>query len=448
MELGVWGIIKEYPSLIGLIPMVLYIILAFKKGIDPVIPLLISIVIGWLLTGNGATVFGQEVGTSLSSVLGQVGFLSMEGAGLGIVLKEAGVSATLCKLIANKLGVKTQKQALITLMVCQFILATCVGSGVSAAAIVMPVLLPMLALTGVTPVAATVAFILSGLAGMLLAPFAAPNIMAMSLTGLSYPQYLLWGAGPYLIVMLITAVILSFWIDKKAKKDPNGEKYELSDAEKDMTAKPTQKEKITTIAFIVTFALCIAYAIAFRQGMAFVIFVLPFLAVVVAVFSRMGVNKACDAFYTGCKNTISVFIICVLYQLLVDVVNVAGGFEALSNLFLGLVGSSPSKSTVMLMGTFVGAFGVNGGAAAQMQIIHELFLPMIQQNGLGMGLWSIVLVAGSYVTSIIYPNATVLAPMGIARSKDFKNMMICMWISSAIIMAFCVLYCFIMPMIF
>ncbi|MCQ4741321.1 hypothetical protein NE462_27620, partial [Blautia hominis] len=61
-------------------------------------------------------------------------------------------------------------------------------------------------------------------AGMLLAPFAAPNIMAMSLTGLSYPQYLLWGAGPYLIVMLITAVILSFWIDKKAKKDPNGEK--------------------------------------------------------------------------------------------------------------------------------------------------------------------------------------------------------------------------------
>ena len=146
----------------------------------------------------------------------------------------------------------------------------------------------------------------------------------------------------------------------------------MSDAEKDMTAKPTQKEKITTIAFIVTFALCIAYAIAFRQGMAFVIFVLPFLAVVVAVFSRMGVNKACDAFYTGCKNTISVFIICVLYQLLVDVVNVAGGFEALSNLFVGLVGSSPSKSTVMLMGTFVGAFGVNGGAARSEEHTSEL----------------------------------------------------------------------------
>lgn len=448
MELGVWGLIQEYPSLLGLIPMVLYIILAFKKGIDPVIPLLISIVIGWLLTGNGATVFGEEVGASLSSTLGQVGFLSMEGAGLGIVLKEAGVSSTLCKLIVNKAGVKTQKQALVVLMICEFILATCVGSGVSAAAIVMPVLLPMFALTGVAPVAVTVAFILSGLAGMLLAPFAAPNIMAMSLTGLSYPEYLLWGAGPYLIVMLATCVVLSFWVNKKAHKDPSEEKYEISDSEKDISAAPTRKEKITTIAFIVAFAACIAYAIATRQGMAFVIFVLPFLAFVVAAFSRMGVNKACEAFYTGCKNTISVFIICVLYQLLVDVVNAAGGFEALSELFIGLVGSSPSQTVTMLLGTFVGAFGINGGAAAQMQIIHELFMPMIEQNGLSMGMWSIVLVAGSYVTSVIYPNATVLAPMGIAQSKDFKNMMVCMWLSSVVILAFCILYSFIMPAIF
>lgn len=448
MELGVWGIIREYPSLLGLVPMVLYIILAFKKGLDPVIPLLISIVVGWIMTGNSATTFGAQLGASLSSVLGQVGFLVMEGAGLGVVLQRAGVSSTLCKLIVNKLGVKTQGQALAALMICQFVLATCIGSATSAAAIVMPVLLPMLAVTGVAPVAATVAFILSGLSAMLLAPFAAPNIMAMNLTGLSYPQYLLWGAGPYLIVLLITAVILSFWINKKAHKDPNCEKYELSDEEKNMSVEPTAAEKRATVAFVVAFAICIAYAVAFRQGMSFVIFVLPFLAFVVAVAAKMNVNAACDAFYTGCKNTVSVYIVCVLYQLLVDVVNAAGGFEALSNIFVGMVGSSPSKTMVMLLGTFVGAFGINGGAAAQMQIIHEMFLPMIQQNGLSMGMWSIVLVAGSYVTSVIYPNATVLAPMGIARSNDFKNMMVCMWISSAIIMAFCVLYSFIMPMLF
>lgn len=448
MELGVWGLIKEYPSLLGLIPMVLYIILAFKKGIDMIIPLLISIVVGWLLTGNGATTFGAQLGAALSSTLGQVGFLIMEGAGLGIVLQKAGVSSTLCKMIVNKLGVKTQKQALVALIICQFVLSTCIGSATSSAAIVMPVLAPMLAVTGVAPVAVTVSFILSGLAGMLLAPFAAPNIMAMSLTGLSYPQYLLWGSGPYLIVMLATAFILAFWINKKVKKDANAEVYEISEADKCMSVAPTAIEKRATIAFIIAFAACIAYAILKRQGMAFVIFVLPFLSMVVAVASKMNVNEACDAFYTGCKNTVSIFLVCVLYQLLVDVVNVAGGFDALGELFIGMVGSSPSKTMVMLLGTFVGAFGINGGAAAQMQIIHELFMPMIEQNGLSMGMWSIVLVAGSYVTSVIYPNTTVLAPMGIARSKDFKNMMVCMWISSAVIMGFCVLYSFIMPRIF
>lgn len=34
MELGTWGIIKEGPSLIALIPMVVYIVLAFNEKIN------------------------------------------------------------------------------------------------------------------------------------------------------------------------------------------------------------------------------------------------------------------------------------------------------------------------------------------------------------------------------------------------------------------------------
>ena len=36
MELGAWGIIKEAPSLLALIPMVLYIILAFQEKIKQI----------------------------------------------------------------------------------------------------------------------------------------------------------------------------------------------------------------------------------------------------------------------------------------------------------------------------------------------------------------------------------------------------------------------------
>ena len=101
----------------------------------------------------------------------------------------------------------------------------------------------------------------------------------------------------------------------------------------------------------------------------------------------------------------------------------------------------------MLMGTLIGAFGVNGGAAAQMQIINDLFMPMIKMNGLDMRCWAIVLIAGSWLTTVIYPNVTILAPLEIARSDDFKRMMICMWLSSAVVLAFCVIAAFVLPLI-
>lgn len=41
MTLGTWGIIKEAPSLLALIPMILYIIMAFNEKIDQLVNLLI-----------------------------------------------------------------------------------------------------------------------------------------------------------------------------------------------------------------------------------------------------------------------------------------------------------------------------------------------------------------------------------------------------------------------
>ena len=53
MELGTWGIIKEAPSLLALIPMVLYIIMAFNEKIDQFVNIIICVIVGCILTGNG-----------------------------------------------------------------------------------------------------------------------------------------------------------------------------------------------------------------------------------------------------------------------------------------------------------------------------------------------------------------------------------------------------------
>lgn len=448
MTLGAWAIIQEYPSLLGLIPMILYIILAFKKNVNPIVPIAISIIVGFILTGNGANNLGTEIGSSLSSVLGQIGFLTLEGCGLGAVLSKTGVSTTLCKGIVGKMGVKTKKQALLVLMICEFVLTFCIGSALSAAVIVMPLILPVLAINDVSPISATITYILTGYAGMLLSPFAAPNIMAMNLTGLDYPTYLLWGAGPYLIILLISAWFICLGFEKHNEKlGANGEHYTLTQEEQEgMKNDVISKEaRNATIAFLITFAVCIAYAIVKKRGMSFVITVLPILTVVSAIAGKMKLSETADTWVEGAKGGIVVFVTCVLYQVLVDVIAAAGGFEALANLLTSQIGGTPSQTVVMLLGTYIGAFGINGGAAAQMQIIHELFLPMIQANGLPMELWAIVLVAGSFVTAVIYPNAGTIGSLSVARSKDFKGMMIACWISSGIILLFCTIFAFVMP---
>ena len=75
MELGVWGIIKEAPSLLALIPLILFIVLSFIEKINQNITLLISIVIGCILTGNGIPQFGKAMSSALSSSVGVIGFI-------------------------------------------------------------------------------------------------------------------------------------------------------------------------------------------------------------------------------------------------------------------------------------------------------------------------------------------------------------------------------------
>lgn len=290
MELGAWSIVREYPSLLGLIPMILYIILAFKKGWHPLIPLGISIFVGWIITGNTPTSFGKEVMSALGSNLGSVALLLMEGAGLSVVLNRAGVSSTLCKFIVDKIGVNTQKKGILVICACQFIIAACVGSCITGSAIVMPILLPMVATVGIAPVAAGVALILSGLSGMLISPFAPANVMGMTLSGLSYPQYLLFGAGPYLLIMVVSGVFITLWINKKALAAENPEVYNVSKEEMDLSMEITPEQKRSTIAFVVSFFGGIAACVITGGGIPFTIFIMPFLAAVVAVFAKMKIN--------------------------------------------------------------------------------------------------------------------------------------------------------------
>lgn len=408
------------------------------------IPVIIAIVVGFILTGNTPTTLGQEIGNALSSALGQVALMILMASGLGMMLKETGISPVLCREIISILQVKTTNSAIIATFLCEYVISFCLGSFGSAAAIVAPILMPLWAAMNVAPVTATVAIILSGSAALFISPFYSGVIMAMKITGLSYMEYLIFAGFPCMAVLVVSGYFVVKVIQKCALKS-GAERYEMTEAELSESTEVTAQEKKKLFIFFPIFIIALLYAIVTGQGMAYILFVLPFLSITAAIISRMKANEAVDCFCRGCSKFMSIFLITILYQIIINITTAAGGFDALFHLINGFVGDEFSQSSVMIVATLVGVFGINGGTSVQMQIIHELFLPMVQSTGLSMKCWAIVLLSGSYLTTIIYPQVSVIAPMGMCNTKDFKNTMLGMWLSSAIVLLLCILYALIVP---
>lgn len=443
MSLGAWGIVKEAPSLIALIPMVLYIILAFNEKINQVITLLIVIIVGCIITGNGVVEFGSAFAGALDSTLGQIGLIIALGTGVGSVMTKTGVSKTLCRWIINGVGVNTKAKAIIVTELCAVVICGLLGTLAGGCAIITPVLIPVVAAVGLTPNTMGCILQSAGETGLIWGPFSGPVITLMALTGLTYGQQMLWAALPYGIVWLVVIFFCGLYVQKKTEGKYS---YELTE-EDTSQAEITPKERTTTIAFVVTFIALVVFAVINQLGMAYVIPVMFILVFVMLVFSGINLNAGIKEFFKGVGSAAQLWIIFILLELMMNVIDAGGGFEALGNLFLALAGS-PTQTMTMIVGTIVGSFGVNGGAAAQLTVTHNMFLPSIEACGLPMELWAVALICGSRATSSMYPGANMISVMGTARSTDLKAMLIGGWAVSIVSILMIIVWSFIGPMFF
>ena len=422
MELGTWALIQNTPSLLGLVPLIVYIVLAFIIQDSMILPLAISLVVGFIMSGNGAVEFGQAFGT--------------------------GMGGTLCKWIIKGFHIKGKKSAIVILAFCQGILTLVIGSAVTASAIAAPFMIPIAAIFGVHPITLAVVMVFPGFVGMLLSPFSAPNITAMELTGLSFGQYLGWAAGPFLAVMAVMSIVLCFWVEKSMDKKADAEVYTLAEEEKNYDVAVTPERKRATIAFLVVFVACVAWVIKNGNGLSFTFFYMILLTVVVAVLGKVKLVKAIDEFVTSASKLLQIFIICVGSQMMIDTVNAMGGFDALGEIFTSFVTNGSGAGITAIIATLVGAFGISGVASTQMIVIDQLFGAIIKQVGMLPGMWALVLVAGSYLTVVLYPSMTHFSALGLFRSKDMKTLLKVCWIGSGIMLAFCFAYFMIVPIIF
>ena len=235
---------------------------------------------------------------------------------------------------------------------------------------------------------------------------------------MSYGRMMLWAAIPYGLIWLVVI----YFVGCRIQKDPSyDEKYEIS-SEGSPDIEVTHREKITTIAFIIGFLILLIYSMITKQKTAYTIFVMVVLALEIMIVSGIGMTKTVNAVVKGMSTMAGTFFLFVLLDVMLQYINYGRGFEALGALFLSFV-KVGSRAMVVIMGTLVGSFGINGGAVAQLKVTNDLFLNAIQATHVPMEVWALALICGSRVTTSIYPGSNMIAPMGLARSESLKAML-------------------------
>ena len=411
--------IFNLPPICGLFPLLLYIILAFKKGMHPLVNVSICAVVGAIMVQQPLGGLGTVIYESMGSFLALVGFIIMLGSGLGMVLRKTGVAAALVNILMRKIGVKTQRRAMIATMICSVILVTLLGTLAGANAVIAPIVIPLVAAVGITPSTLAVIFQGAGQTGLFLSPFSPPMVTLMGITGLSYPRLLLCASLPVSIVMWIGTFIIA----NKVQKETEGTEDFGSDM--NPVAEDYQVDNITkraTTAFIITMLVMVIYGIATKGGASFVILVMIVAAIITGLFAKMPVGQIFDNMMEGCSKMMWLFFMFLLFNPFLNFVTQSGAFDALLAILEPLIGST-GKLGFTLLTILVGIFGINGAAVAQALMIDSLFSAFLPGLGVSMELWAMIVLIGHQITSYAYPGVDMIGQMGLAHASNIKPMM-------------------------
>lgn len=405
------------PALIGFLPLAIYLYLAFK-GKDLLVTVVICVLVGAILTGQTPVSLSAEIAKGLQSFLGLIGFIIMMGAGLGEVLTETKVARNLVDVLIKKVGIKSQNQAIIVIMLISTLLVSLLGTLAGANAMITPILIPIVASFGITPNALAVILHGAGACGLFLGPFVPPVITLMGLTNLSYGEYLVSVGLPVAILVLLS----TYYTGRKVQKQYEGvETYSQEDLNinEDFTATPETSR--ATFVFALVMIGMLIYGIFAKAGAAYAVLVMLVVAFSTGLAAGKSLMEIVQSLIKGSTRMFWLFFMFVLYDPFLNFVTMTGAFEKLGELLKPLIEVSGDIGFIIIS-TLVGVFGVSGAAVAQSVVLNDLFKNIVADINLPMTIWATVLLIGSQITSFAYPTGDMIGQMGLARSKDLKSM--------------------------
>lgn len=401
----------------GLLPLILYVVLSFNEKLHPIFNVVVCVILSAILTKQDFSAFGGIISASLGSFLGMIGLIIMLGSGLGAILQKTGVAEFLVRSVTKKIGVNSSKKAILATMICSCLLVSLLGTLAGANAILAPIIIPMVAIIGVTPSTVATVFMGAGLTGMFLGPYTPQVVTIMELTGLDYGSYMLSAGIPLGALVLILTFIFANRIQKKTL---GVYAYENIEAPADDYV-ATKEVKAATIAFLVSIVALIVYGIILQGGSSYAIIVITVTAIITGIAGKLGASDLIETFVKGCSKMMWLFIMFILFNPFIEFLANAGSFAKLVEYLQPLLESS-NKVVFSLVATLTGIFGVGGAATADNVVMDSMFQGIIQQMGVTPSLWALILLVSGQITSFAYPEADMIGQMGLARSKDMKNL--------------------------
>ena len=406
------------PAIFGLIPLIVYIVLALRgKNIAYVV--LLCTVIGAIMTGQTPISFGNSLYEALGSFMALVGFIILMGAGLGEVLTKTGVANAIVNFIVVKSGVKNLKQVTIAVMAASCLLVALLGTLAGANAIIAPIVIPIVASLGMTPSTLSVLMHGAGATGLFLGPFTPPVVTYTELAGVSYGQYLIHAGIPISIILWICTYISASRTQKQTIKE---ESYSEEDLAAKNTIEITPKVRNATTVFAITMIALIAFGIIAKAGAAYVLTVMIVTTFLTGLVGGLSPDQIIEGLLAGGSRMYKMFFMFVLYDPFMKYITMSGAFDAIAE-FMTPIMSTVGAVGFMVASTLIGIFGVAGAAVAQAKVMDDMFKVFLGTLNISPAMWALVLLVGSQITSFAYPTGDMVGQMGLSRSSSLKPML-------------------------
>ncbi len=436
----VLGQVVQAPTLWGLLPILLYAALCLL-GLDIVVSTVVAVLSGILIAARPPTQVGELLGASLGDLVTMIGLIIVLGAGVGEVLRVTGVADTIVSAIMRTVGERSRHAVTFGVMVACLVLVASLGTLAGALAIAAPILIPITARMGFTRSATASMMFVGGCAGLALAPFAGSNVAILTAANVDYLTYLRVGAGPLAVLSIALAMLIVPWMQRRTAAA--GDDFYTAEEASDDAAGSGGTERNpragrATAAFLVLLVVSVVYATVTNAGTAFPLLALPLLGIVTGFAGGLGSVEIASRMYRGGARLLSIFI---LFWLLAALFGIIDQWLKPYDVILDTFGSQLSHLGALPFAVAIGLLGwvgVPGATAAQVVLLDKVFGGLGATLGVSASAWVIVLLwASKGDTYGPFPNANMIGAMGLARSRNLRNVLLTGWL---VMVPACVMY--------